>query len=133
MTTGRINQVTNKSTHWYRIYQYTKERRMHSNEWMQASVLSMKQHKQVEICSVSQRVIEVRGLESHTHHIAKCSGFHQCTKSYRNMIRTLAVPYSFSSFELFLEAARRRKTHSTCMLVMTQNTHRRTACPSNTL
>jgi hypothetical protein len=32
-----------------------------------------------EICSVSQRVIEVRGLESHTHHIAKCSGFHQCT------------------------------------------------------
>lgn len=43
---------------------------------------------------------------------------HQITHPIMNEgmgIRTLAVPYSFSSFELFLEAARRRKTHSTCM------------------
>ena len=48
---------------------------------------------------------------AHAHHIAKCSGFHQHT-IHVCLYGASAVPYSFSSFELFLEAARRRKTHS---------------------
>ncbi len=116
MTTGRINQVTNKSieTMGAQRTQNTKETD-HATRCGEESLSSSVRERDTQskaICSVSQRVIEVSmSANAHAHHIAKCSGFHQHT-IHVCLYGASAVPYSFSSFELFLEAARRRKTHS---------------------
>jgi hypothetical protein len=117
MTTGRINQVTNKSIETMSAQRTQKHKRDRptphkGGEERLSSSVRVKDTQSKAICSVSQRVIEVSmSANAHAHHIAKCSGFHQHT-IHVCLYGASAVPYSFSSFELFLEAARRRKTHS---------------------